>query len=111
MKSTRLFVPVLMLCLVAGCGASSHRIATVNGKMSCSISNKSVKDVCALLAKHFGPMKGYTAEIPAELADRKLTFELSGITSVEPVRAKLEELTQHKVEIDAAKKVIRFVKK
>jgi hypothetical protein len=111
MKLSTILVPGLLLILLAGCGASSHRIMTVNGKMSCSFNNKSVKGVCDVLSKSFGPLKGYTADIPAELKDTKITFELSDVTSAEPVRAKLEEVTQYKVEFDAAKKVIRFVKK
>ena len=101
----------LVVCLLAGCGASSHSISTVNGKMSCSFNNTSVKGVCDVLTKSFEPLKGYSAEIPTDLKETKVSFQLSDVTSTEPVRAKLEEVTKHKVEIDPAKRSIRFVKK
>lgn len=111
MQVLRLSALGLLVFLFAGCGASSHRISTVNGKMSCSFNNKSVKDVCDVLTKSFDPLKGYSADIPAELKDTKISFELSDVTSAEPVRAKLEEATKYKVEIDATKRSIRFIKK
>ena len=48
--------------------------------------------------------------MPAELKERKISLELSDVTTTEPVRKTLEEVTNHKVEIDTAKKVIRFTK-
>jgi hypothetical protein len=110
MKPAQRFALVLMMLLLTGCTSSSS-IGTVNGKMSCSFKNQSLKSVCDTFTKSFAPLKGYTAEIPSDLKDLKVSFSLSDVTTTDPVREKLEEVTKYKVEIDTAKKVIRFVKK
>lgn len=101
----------MMLCFFAGCGASSHRIMTVNGKMSCSFNGTSLSKICEVLTKSFGPLKEFRVEMPDDLKSKTASFELSDVTSIEPVREALEQASEHKVEIDSAKKVIRFTPK
>ena len=110
MKAASVLGIGLAVILTAGCG-SSYRIATINGKMSCSFNDTSVSRVCEVIITSFGPLKGYKVEMPAELKERKISLELSDVTTTEPVRKTLEEVTNHKVEIDRAKKVIRFTKR
>ena len=97
--------------LFAGCGGSSHRIATVNGKTSAKFSNKSVSQVIEVLTKSFGPMKGFKAEIPGDLKNTKINLEFADVSTIEPVRKKLADATGYDVEVDAAKKTITFKKK
>ncbi len=96
---------------IVGCGGSSHSISTINGSTSASFSNKSVSAVIDVLTKSFGPLKGFTAEIPAELRGTKIDMEFSDATTIEPVQKALAEATGFDVEIDAEKRMIRFVKK
>lgn len=110
MKSIPLFTAAFLCLVLAGCG-SSYSIGTVNGKMSCNFSNQKVSKVCEVFTKSFGPLKGYSADIPGDLKDTQVTFGMSDVTTAEEVRKKLEEVTEYKVELDDAKKVIRFTKK
>ena len=107
----RYLLPLALLLTITGCGAvSSHKISTSGGKTSASFKNVTVEKVCEVLAKSFGPLKGYSAEIPGDLKGKKITMEFSDVSTAEPVRKKLADATGYKVEIDAAGKKIKFTK-
>lgn len=103
---------IIILLTLPGCGGgmSSHTITTSNGKISASFKNKAVEDVCQLLSEKAGPLKGYSAEIPADLKGKKLTFEIAKTGDVDVIRKALADATGYKVEIDVGGRTIKFLK-
>lgn len=105
-----LLTVLFVVATTVGCSSSSHQIATVNGKTSAKFNNKSVGSVVEVLISSFPPLKGYTAEIPAELESEQISFEISDVTTVDPVIKALGDATGYQVELDSTERKIHFRK-